>query len=323
MRRIITILTLFSLIITALTSCAKQEHALTSTELLDLGEKYLLELNYEQALVQFTKVIEIEPMNPRGYTGAAESYAALGQHEEAPKILQQGYEAIGSEEIKELLDSVVAEVGYGETELQAVAQIEPTETVQDEKEKSVAEKEEPQLPQPKDGYPKTEQIYPYQGASHYTIKEFNEYGNLIKSTQYNSSDIVDDWTWEYFYDDYQNLIRKKITRLKDSKYSEEFYDLSGRIIEQFNWDPSGSTITRSYDYLGDNSVKITIVSPSYKTSGGGIHEGYEGSLMYQIQSAENMVEAVFGLGSEYNIIEYADTSGHMPVARKKHEFSEQ
>jgi len=54
MRRIITILTLFSLIITALTSCAKPEQALTSTELLDLGEKYLLELNYEQALVQFT-----------------------------------------------------------------------------------------------------------------------------------------------------------------------------------------------------------------------------------------------------------------------------
>jgi len=68
---------------------------LTVTELLNLGEQFLLELNYEQALVQFLRVIEIEPMNPRGYTGAAESFVGLGRADEAVSILRQGLDVIG------------------------------------------------------------------------------------------------------------------------------------------------------------------------------------------------------------------------------------
>ena len=54
------------------------ETALTADDLLDLGEKFLLELDYEQALVQFLKVIEIEPMNPRAIAGAVSSYVGRG-----------------------------------------------------------------------------------------------------------------------------------------------------------------------------------------------------------------------------------------------------
>jgi len=118
MRCIPALITIIFVISVLLSSCAKPEQALTSTELLDLGEKYLLELNYEQALVQFTKVIEIEPMNPRGYTGAAEVYAALGQHEEVKKILQQGYEATGSAEIEDLLSDATSEQEDSEDEPQ-------------------------------------------------------------------------------------------------------------------------------------------------------------------------------------------------------------
>ena len=52
--------------------------------------RVFLELDYEQALVQFLKVIEIEPMNPRGYTGAAEAYIGLGDSEKAMSILEKG-----------------------------------------------------------------------------------------------------------------------------------------------------------------------------------------------------------------------------------------
>ncbi len=65
-------------------------------ELLSLGEKYLTELDYEQALVQFMKVIEIEPMNERAYLGAAEAYIALGQANEAIALLERGLEALPS-----------------------------------------------------------------------------------------------------------------------------------------------------------------------------------------------------------------------------------
>lgn len=61
---------------------------------LSSGEAYLLELNYEQALVQFLKAIEVEPRNPRVYTGMAEVYAALGQPDQAILILQEGLQAV-------------------------------------------------------------------------------------------------------------------------------------------------------------------------------------------------------------------------------------
>jgi hypothetical protein len=40
--------------------------------------------------VQFLKVIEIEPMNPRGYTGAAEAYLALGYADKSKGVLEKG-----------------------------------------------------------------------------------------------------------------------------------------------------------------------------------------------------------------------------------------
>ena len=80
----------------------------TLDELLSLGEKYLLELNYEQALVQFLKVIEIEPMNPRGYTGAAEAYVGLGDVENAVTIFEQGLiELTDNAEIRAFWDELL------------------------------------------------------------------------------------------------------------------------------------------------------------------------------------------------------------------------
>jgi len=47
---------------------------LSVAELLSLGEKYLLELDYEQAIVYFSRVIEIEPRNARAYVGRGTAY---------------------------------------------------------------------------------------------------------------------------------------------------------------------------------------------------------------------------------------------------------
>ncbi|MDD3895159.1 MAG: tetratricopeptide repeat protein, partial [Syntrophomonadaceae bacterium] len=94
MKRKVALITIIAILLTMLTACAKPEEQLSVTELLDLGEKYLLELNYEQAVVQFLKVIEIEPNNPRGYTGAAEAYVGLGQMDKAIAVLRQGQEQL-------------------------------------------------------------------------------------------------------------------------------------------------------------------------------------------------------------------------------------
>ena len=94
-----------------LVSCAQAERPLSAAELLNLGERYLLELNFEQALVQFSRLIEIEPMNPRGYTGAAEAYIGLGRADDAVAVLRLGYERTGDSSIQQMLDAIsLAEV---------------------------------------------------------------------------------------------------------------------------------------------------------------------------------------------------------------------
>lgn len=64
------------------------------SKMIDLGEKYLLEENYDQALIQFLDVIEIDPKIPRGYTGGADSYVGKKDIPHANTILQQSLDII-------------------------------------------------------------------------------------------------------------------------------------------------------------------------------------------------------------------------------------
>ena len=74
---------------------------------MDLGQRYLEELNYEQAIAAFQAVIEIDPMSTEAYLGMAEAYIGLEDTENAIAILRQGYEAAGqNEEIRQMLIDV-------------------------------------------------------------------------------------------------------------------------------------------------------------------------------------------------------------------------
>lgn len=46
-------------------------------ELVDLGQKYLIELDYEQAIQTFTQAIALEPQRGEAYVGRGDAYAAL------------------------------------------------------------------------------------------------------------------------------------------------------------------------------------------------------------------------------------------------------
>jgi tetratricopeptide (TPR) repeat protein len=80
--------------------------ALSAPELLDLGEKYLLELNYEQAIIQFQLAIDIEPRNVRAILGIADAYLHLGQQDQAIAALSTGFEASGNENLSHALEGV-------------------------------------------------------------------------------------------------------------------------------------------------------------------------------------------------------------------------
>ena len=52
-------------------------------EQLDLGQRYLTELNYTEAIIAFTEAIEIDPESIPAYMGRAKAYSGTKQYEEA------------------------------------------------------------------------------------------------------------------------------------------------------------------------------------------------------------------------------------------------
>jgi len=59
-----------------------------------LGEKYLADLDYEQALLQFDQAIEIDPKNPRGHLGKADALLHLDRQDDAAATLADGAKVV-------------------------------------------------------------------------------------------------------------------------------------------------------------------------------------------------------------------------------------
>lgn len=89
---------LLVLAILLLAGCQKK---MTVQDYLDLGEKYLTEAKYEEAIVAFGKVIELEPKVMKAYEGLASAYVKTENYEKAQKVLQSGisvYEGLAEAE---------------------------------------------------------------------------------------------------------------------------------------------------------------------------------------------------------------------------------
>lgn len=85
------------------------ERALSATELLDLGEKYLRELNYEQAIVYLIASIEIEPRTEKVYILLAEAYKQSGEPQKGQAVLEMGFALFYDDALilEKLLDSMI------------------------------------------------------------------------------------------------------------------------------------------------------------------------------------------------------------------------
>lgn len=71
-------------------------------EQLNLGNRYLMEQDYESALVAFNKLIEIDPKNAEGYLKVAEAYVGLKDYENAVEILNKGYQETGDGRLEKM-----------------------------------------------------------------------------------------------------------------------------------------------------------------------------------------------------------------------------
>ena len=76
--RLLAVLLLALALFTACTSKAAK-----AQEKIELGQKYLTELNYTEAVASFTEAIELDPENIPAYMGRAEAYIGLKQYDDA------------------------------------------------------------------------------------------------------------------------------------------------------------------------------------------------------------------------------------------------
>lgn len=77
--------------------------------LCSLGDRYLSELEYEEAIVAYEAAIEIEPKTEKAYIGLADAYIGLDDYESALKALERGIRETDSERLEDYRDDVQEE----------------------------------------------------------------------------------------------------------------------------------------------------------------------------------------------------------------------
>ena len=80
-RKLLQLVAAVLLAVMLLTACTSG--ASKAADKIELGQKYLTELNYTEAVASFTEAIRLDPDNIQAYMGRAEAYLALGEYEKA------------------------------------------------------------------------------------------------------------------------------------------------------------------------------------------------------------------------------------------------
>ncbi len=97
---------IFVLLICMLVSCGKVTKAIDVDEHIAIAEKYLIEMNYEEAYTYFLEVIEVESMNVRAYLGITDAQIHLGKKEDAIEVLNKGYELTENENLIKIVSAI-------------------------------------------------------------------------------------------------------------------------------------------------------------------------------------------------------------------------
>ena len=79
--RLLRLAAMVLLAVMLLTACASK--AAKAREKFELGQKYLTEMNYTEAVASFTEAIELNPDDIEAYLGRAEAYIGLKQYDDA------------------------------------------------------------------------------------------------------------------------------------------------------------------------------------------------------------------------------------------------
>ncbi len=102
MKKVQRICIILAIAICFLMGCGKSEEQQIA-EQLKLGETYLAEADYEQAIVAFNKVIELDEKNTAGYIGLIEAYLKNGDTDAAVQCGESGMEKLDDDVLRDKL----------------------------------------------------------------------------------------------------------------------------------------------------------------------------------------------------------------------------
>ena len=91
-------------------------------EQLDLGEKYISELDYEQAIVAYEMAIDIEPLCVEAYLGLIDAYVGKEDYDKALEYAGIGYEKTQDQRLSEQITAIANSEEYANCRLEKEAE---------------------------------------------------------------------------------------------------------------------------------------------------------------------------------------------------------
>ncbi|MCD7804368.1 MAG: tetratricopeptide repeat protein [Oscillospiraceae bacterium] len=267
MKKLLSIILSIVLTLTLFTSCGSVDIALASTYL-NLGEKYLADSNYEEAIDYFNKLIEVEPTNERAYLGEAEAYVALDDTDGAIAILEQGIEAV--EDPTEIQAMLAELLGESEVENEVIAdEVVTEEDATPEADITQEETIEDNETREEDELVITE-IYYYESdgsVDYWQEYEYNSDGVLTKVTVYTADQRVSNYNVYEHDSDGKLASWESFGSENELTSSGEYeYDSNGNMVKMISYDLSGNVTLEcdsEYDEEG-NRVKVTMIENSWR-----------------------------------------------------------
>jgi len=248
---------------------------------LELGQNYLLESDYEQAIVAFGKAIEIDPKQWDAYVGLAKAYQGIGDIDQAASIMEEGMAQVeGSEILEEDIDFLA---GLYEEQIGAASEQGDLKTVLNVYEKVQEFRPEDEIPV---GIPHVEVIFdPENGI--YQVQEYDANGNMIKEAYYDMEGAFIS-RWLYEYDENGHLKKGTGHREDGAVYQVVEYDADGNWLSLMRYNEDG-TLKEAFQY--DSSGDVREYSEwEYDESGNAvkcnIYQGDENGILTLIQINE-------------------------------------
>lgn len=193
---------------------------------MEAAQRYLDELQYEQAIAEYELAIAIEPNNESAYKKLAELYVEIEDYESAIVVLNQGIEQTDSKRLSHYLEEVQADLeknqvqmvqGHLVQEQPEQEQIEvPQEEIQKDSQESVLD----------DG-PREETVYMDDGS--YRIDKYDEKGNIVKSSSYGTDGKLQFYIINE-YDEKGNLIKTSWYNADGTLRSINEYESNGNLV---------------------------------------------------------------------------------------------